>query len=122
MSENKSPKSLPSGGILRSTVDYFKLVLRLMADHRVSGWLKLLPFGAVVYMISPLDAFIPYIDDAGIFGLAVYMFVELCPPEVVEEHRQAIRRVIPGEWKEPPSQGKPASEGEVIDAEFREEK
>jgi uncharacterized membrane protein YkvA (DUF1232 family) len=97
--------------------DYFKLVLRLMADRRVSFWLKLLPVGGLVYLINPIDIPGP-LDDAGIIGLSLYLFVELCPPEVVEEHRQAIHRVIPGEWRNP---DKPI-EGEVIDGEFREEK
>ncbi len=119
MANNKSPQKVPfSGGILQSTADYFKLVLRLMSDPRVSSWIKLLPIGAVIYMINPFDIPGP-LDDAGIFGLTVYMFVELCPPDVVEEHRQTIRRSVNATW----SQGESRSVDEdVVDGEFREEK
>jgi hypothetical protein len=67
-----------------------KLLLRLLRDPRVSPLLKLLPIGAVVYLISPLDAALPVIDDAVVIGLGMYSFVELCPPEVVAEHRAAL--------------------------------
>ncbi len=29
-----------------------------------------------------------------------YLFIELCPPDVVSEHRQALLRVTAGEWHE----------------------
>jgi hypothetical protein len=54
--------------------------------------------------------------------LSTYLFVELCPPEVVDEHQKEINRVITGEYRdvEPPAQD--VIEGEVIDAEYKEEK
>jgi uncharacterized membrane protein YkvA (DUF1232 family) len=122
--DKKSPNQLIPGGsegFLQNTVDYFKLVLRLMTDARVSLWIKLLPIGGLAYMISPLDAFIPYIDDAGIIGLALYMFVQLCPPAVVEEHRQALRQENSGFASSISSDPSPAHPSdEVIDAEFRD--
>jgi hypothetical protein len=68
----------------------FKLILRLLRDSRVNPLLKILPVGATIYLISPLDAGIPVIDDAVVMGLGLYTFVELCPPEIVAEHRAAI--------------------------------
>lgn len=81
----RDQKGAPSG--LGAQV---KLILRLLRDNRVNPLLKLLPIGAVVYLISPFDAVIPVIDDAMIMGIGMYAFVELCPPEIVAEHRAAL--------------------------------
>lgn len=93
MAEEKRPdilierdqKGTPSG--LGSQV---KLILRLLRDNRVNVLLKALPVGALLYLVSPLDAAIPVIDDAVVVGLGMYAFVELCPAEVVAEHRAAL--------------------------------
>ncbi len=70
-----------------------RLILRLMADGRVSFLLKLLPIGVLAYLISPLDfipaAIAPIIgtaDDIAIAWAGLYLFLELCPPDVVREH------------------------------------
>lgn len=68
----------------------FKLLLRLLRDPRVNPLLKALPVAAVVYLVSPLDAALPVIDDAVVLGLGFYAFLELCPPDVVAEHRAAL--------------------------------
>jgi hypothetical protein len=81
----RDPSGAPTG--LGSQV---KLLLRLLRDSRVSPLLKVLPVGAVLYLISPLDAALPVIDDAVVIGLGMYAFVELCPPDVVAEHRAAL--------------------------------
>src|SRR5512145_379472 len=97
MSDKKDqPKTIISSNILRDMGDYFRLVLRLMGDSRISPLLKLLPIGGLVYMISPFDAMIPYADDLGVISVALYMFVEMCPPAIVEEHREALRGVGTG--------------------------
>jgi len=67
----------------------FKLLLRLMRDPRVSPLLKVLPIGAVVYLFSP-DLLPMILDDAVVLGVGFYAFLELCPPEVVAEHRAAL--------------------------------
>ena len=79
--ENGTPRGLGS---------QVKLILRLLRDGRVNPLLKLLPVAALIYLVSPLDAAIPVIDDAVVLGLGMYAFVELCPAEVVAEHRAAI--------------------------------
>jgi uncharacterized membrane protein YkvA (DUF1232 family) len=121
MPDKEKQKSIVSGNFLRDMGDYFRLVLRLMGDERVSPILKLLPIAGAVYMVSPLDAFIPYVDDLGVIGVALYMFVEMCPPAVVEEHRQALRGVITGAARDAHAQENRLDE-DVIDAEYREEK
>lgn len=93
MEENNKPEILverDKGGAPSGLGAQFKLLLRLMRDPRVSPLLKILPVAAVVYMISPLDAAVPVLDDAVLLGLGWYGFLELCPPDVVAEHRAAL--------------------------------
>jgi hypothetical protein len=73
-----------------------KLIMRLMGDKRVSPFLKLLPIGALIYFLVPEP--IPYIDDPIVVGVGSYLFVELCPPHVVAEHKEALRREVLGEY------------------------
>ncbi len=85
----------PRGGTLSDIVNRLKLITRLLADRRVSLWLKVIPFGALVYLIWPIDAIagIPIVsalDDTAILWLGSYLFVELCPPDVVKEHTKAL--------------------------------
>jgi hypothetical protein len=84
-----------------------KLILRLMGDSRVSPFLKLIPIGAVLYVLWPIDIPGPF-DDAGVMLLGSTLFVELAPHAVVQEHLAALRQ----------ASTQPASE--VVDAEFRE--
>ena len=113
---NKGPIISPQGGFFSGVSDHIKLVVRLMADRRVSPFLKLIPIGTVAYLFIP-DLVIGPLDDAAIIGLGIYIFVELCPPEIVEEHRAALARTIPGQWQDPQQTG----DDEIVDAEFRNE-
>jgi uncharacterized membrane protein YkvA (DUF1232 family) len=99
--------------------NYLKLFWRLLIDRRVSYLLKLIPLAALVYMISPLDWLIPVIDDLVIAWLAVYLFVELCPPEIAEQHRKAIEGVLEGKWREA-SDEQHIEEEDIIEGEFHE--
>jgi len=114
--EEKKMIRLPSGGVVNEIWLQVRLIARLMADRRVNPLIKLLPIGSLVYLISPIDFPTP-IDDAAILWLASFLFVELCPPEVVEEHKQALRMVVPGEARDAAPE-----EGEVIEGEFWEDK
>jgi len=77
-----------------------KLILRLMTDRRISFFLKLLPIASVAYLFIP-DLVIGPLDDAAVLGLGFYVFTELCPQEIVEEHRNNLNKVISTEWKDP---------------------
>jgi len=84
-------------GTLRDAINRIKLVVRLMGDQRVSALVKLIPLGALAYLISPVDLapgitlpVIGALDDAAIVWLGSYLFVELCPPNVVKEHLKAL--------------------------------
>jgi hypothetical protein len=48
------------------------------------------------------------------------MFVELCPPDVVQEHKEALRSVVAGTWKDPTIDQPQEGETEIIEGEFKE--
>ncbi|NIW44653.1 MAG: hypothetical protein GWN30_07785 [Gammaproteobacteria bacterium] len=50
------------------------------------------------------------------------MFVELCPPDIVEEHREAIMHSVDSNWQNPPtdSSDPKISEEDIIEGEYRE--
>ena len=101
--DDKGPRSIipKSGGVFHELATRLKLIARLMADRRVNPLVKLLPVGALAYWLIPDLAPGP-IDDALLMWLGAYMFVELCPPDVVREHLHALTSVIDGEWREVP--------------------
>ena len=101
--------------------NFLKLFWRLLIDRRVSYLLKLIPVFALLYVFSPLDWLIPVVDDLLILCLGVYLFVELCPPEIVSEHRQAIEGVLDGEWRDP-SDERQIDEEDIIEGEFHEKR
>jgi uncharacterized membrane protein YkvA (DUF1232 family) len=122
MPENKERKiTIPKGGVFDDLATYIKLVLHLMGDKRVNPFLKLLPIGAAAYFIIP-DIAIGPIDDVLVVWLGTYLFVELCPPDVVQEHREAIRsQAVLDEPRNPP-QPPTSKDEEVIEGEFWEKK
>ena len=99
MNEKKPSKLTISqqGGVVSNVITQLKLIARLMGDKRVSMFAKLIPVGAFVYLISPVDLapnvvlpFVGMLDDAAIVWLGSYVFTELCPPAVVTEHMKAL--------------------------------
>jgi len=79
-----------SGGFFTELTLRIKLILKLLGDKRVNILLKILPIGSLVYLVMPDIAPGP-IDDAALIWLATYLFVELCPPDVVQEHLEALK-------------------------------
>jgi len=96
MADKKPGKLMvpPQGGMLRDFVARLKLITRLMGDRRVNFFVKLLPLASLAYLFWPIDAIaIPVIgvlDDAAILWVGSTLFVELCPPKVVDEHVQEL--------------------------------
>ena len=96
--DEKKPSNLmispQQGGVVRSVINQLKLIFRLMGDSRVNMFAKLVPIGALVYLVSPIDAIsipvIGVVDDAALLWLGSYIFTELCPPEVVAEHMKEL--------------------------------
>jgi uncharacterized membrane protein YkvA (DUF1232 family) len=104
------------GGVFNEISNHFKLVFRLIRDPRVNPLLKLIPIATLLYLVIP-DLIIGPIDDAAIIGFGLFIFVELCPTDVVEEHRAALAGTIPGEWRDP----QVIDDEDIVDAEFTEE-
>ena len=114
MSKKDQRKTISSNNnFIDDIVLQIKLILRLLADSRINPFLKLIPFGSIAYLLIP-DLVIGPLDDAAVIWLGFYLFIELCPQEVVEEHRAALQKVIPGEWKEP------QDDESVVDGEFKD--
>lgn len=98
MANKKSDKLVvrpTSGGMFRDLVLRLKLIVRLMGDNRVNPFLKLLPIGSLIYLIFPFDLIsvipgVSALDDMAIVSLGAYLFIEFCPPDVVQEHMQKL--------------------------------
>lgn len=116
MPDQKRPITQYRGGFFSDLANQLKLIIRLMLDRRVNPLIKLIPIATVAYLFIP-DIVIGPLDDAAVVGLGLFLFVELCPPEVVEEHRTALAGMIPGQWRDPEAR----EEDEIIDAEFKDE-
>ena len=115
--KNDRDITTPKGdGFFHSLSINLRLVIRLMLDPRVNIFLKFIPFVSVFYFLFP-DLLPGPIDDAVIVGVSFYLFIELCPPEIVEEHMRELTRTIEGEARDPDSQ---IDDEEIVDAEFRE--
>lgn len=108
------------GGVFQDLTNRIKLIVRLISDPRVSPLLKLIPVGALIYLIFPDLAPGP-IDDAAVIWLGSYLFVELCPPDVVAEHMTLIQATIPGQVRDAPPSVPIDKDAEIIEGEFREE-
>ena|SRR5262245_11569896 len=112
MADKKSGKLLAPGqeGMFRSAIQRFKLIMRLMGDNRVNPFVKLIPVGALIYLISPIDLImgipgVDALDDAAILWVGSTLFVELCPPNVVNEHLAQLNSNVDD------------NSGEIVDAE-----
>ena len=120
MPVRQDDNDLKNSAFFRGVGDHFRLIWALWIDPRINPLLKLLPLGSIIYFISPLDIAIPVLDDLGIFWLLTNLFIELCPEEIVEEHRQRITNTIYREWKD--ADDVQIDEDDIQDAEFTESK
>jgi uncharacterized membrane protein YkvA (DUF1232 family) len=114
-----------NSGFFQDLVLRIKLILHLIGDRRVNFLLKLLPIAAAIYVVSPVDlipgAVFPVIgalDDAVVIWLGTTLFVTLCPDDVVQEHTNALQKVVTGTWRDAPQQDEV---GEIIDTEASDE-
>jgi uncharacterized membrane protein YkvA (DUF1232 family) len=94
LSTTSLPRYLFTGRFLQVLLhlpDFARLYWRLFRDRRVSILAKALLVLALVYAISPFDVipdFIPVIgemDDVAVVLSGLWLFIRLCPPEVVRE-------------------------------------
>jgi uncharacterized membrane protein YkvA (DUF1232 family) len=103
------------GDIFGSFGMQIRLIVRLLADRRINFFLKALPVFSLIYLVSPLDFAIPVVDDAFVLWLANTLFLDLCPQEIVQEHRTILERTEEQKQK----QAKIADD-DIIDAKYQE--
>jgi uncharacterized membrane protein YkvA (DUF1232 family) len=93
--KNEVPSRGP--GFFGQLIEQFRLSWALLLDSRVPWVLKLIPLGAVVYVISPIDLIpdiIPVLgqlDDLGILMTALRVFNSIAPADIVDEHTNRLR-------------------------------
>ena len=120
MSQDKQKVVRDDGGFFNDVGLRIKLIFRLIMDPRISIFLKLLPFASLIYLIIPAPIppdFIPLpIDDALIIWVATYLFVELCPEEIVNEHMRALNMEIPTTMRDVPE----VDDENIVDADWEE--
>ena len=102
----------PKSGVIHDLVVRLKLILGLMGDNRVNFLLKALPVASLAYLFWPIDLapgvalpVVGALDDAAILSLGMYLFVELCPPAVVQEH---LKRLM--------AESNPSGSTDIVDA------
>lgn len=94
--ERKSVVSSDPFGALSEIVRTIRLAWRLMLDPRVPNFAKLIIPAAILYVLSPIDLLpdlilgLGQLDDIAVLSLSVSFFIDLCPQDIVEEHRRAL--------------------------------
>ena len=83
-------------GAMRMLWQRSQVAWRLFWDQRVSLLAKIIPLAGLVYVISPVDlapawlmgplAPLGTLDDIGVALLALNLFIQVSPVEVVQEH------------------------------------
>jgi uncharacterized membrane protein YkvA (DUF1232 family) len=106
-------------GLIAYLVRNLRLAWHLLLDPRVPLLTKLIIPGLMgLYILSPIDIIPDWIlglgqlDDLAVLVLAVKLFIELSPADIVQEH---LRRLT---GRGSPAQSQ-ASEGDVVDADYR---
>lgn len=93
--------------LLLDVPKHAKLAYCLLRDERVPAAPKAALLGALGVVVSPLDlpAWIPVLGELDILALsilAVKVFVDACPDELVAEHEAALKRgdsVFDEDWR-----------------------
>ena len=85
-------------GFFKDLYQNIRLIIRLMGDSRVNFLLKALPGGALIYLVVPFDLMpINPLEDALVIWAGLALFLELCPDDVVAEHRRILQGDVEGE-------------------------
>jgi uncharacterized membrane protein YkvA (DUF1232 family) len=107
-------------GLIAYLIRNMRLAWKLLWDSRVPLLTKLIIPGLMaLYVLSPIDLIpdtilgLGQLDDLAVFVLAVKLFIELSPRDIVQEH---LRSLTGGGSTPRPDA---ASEGEVVDGEYR---
>jgi uncharacterized membrane protein YkvA (DUF1232 family) len=91
MTQSQTPPSRDANWVV-AQVRKLRLSWRLLRDPLVPLWVKLIPVGAVAYILLPIDLIpdaIPVLgqlDDLGVLLLGLRWFLALSPADVVRRH------------------------------------
>jgi len=95
MAEKAKRQEVPASrgpGFFQQLIDQFRLSWALLLDNRVPLALKIIPLGAVAYVVSPIDLIpdifplLGQLDDLGILMTALTVFNSMSPADIVAEH------------------------------------
>ncbi len=110
--ENESYQVSEANNWIQQFFQQFPLAWRLLLDNRIPLATKLIPIFSTIYIISPADLvpglMIPglgQLDDLAILIIGLRLFIDVCPPELVREHQQALHSEKRRESWNPPGQG-----------------
>lgn len=117
--QNSNRTMMPrSGGVFKDVANRFRLIGRLLVDNRVHPLLKILPIGSLIYTVVPTDLLpLNPVDDAFVIWLGTTLFVDLCPPDVVQEHMLSLKGISGANWQDFSNQ---PQQGEIVDGEYKE--
>jgi uncharacterized membrane protein YkvA (DUF1232 family) len=111
-------------GIIGELVQNGRLAWRLFLDRRVPGLLKLVVPGLMgAYIVFPVDLLpdvfpiVGQLDDLAVFALAVRVFIELSPKEIVRELRMGLWP--PDVTPAPPPSSPDNKPEDIIDVDYR---
>ncbi|MEP7288944.1 MAG: DUF1232 domain-containing protein [Chloroflexota bacterium] len=88
-------------GFFRQLLEQVRLSFALVTDNRVPLVLKVIPFLAVAYVISPIDLIpdifpiLGQLDDLGVVMVGISVFTQLAPAEIVAGHLARLRSGAP---------------------------
>ncbi|MBN1317946.1 MAG: DUF1232 domain-containing protein [Anaerolineales bacterium] len=83
-------------GFWHGLIQQLRLVWRLLRDRRVPIWVKAVPFLSTAYLFIPADIIpdvfvgLGQLDDLAIIALGLKLFLELAPPDILNEHMNAL--------------------------------
>lgn len=110
-------------GFLAGLVRQARLTWRLLTDNRVPLWLKGIIPATLLYVISPVDLLpdvVPVLgqmDDLAVVAVGLKLFIDLCPPAIVQEHLKALIQETGWKVEKPES-----SSADVIDGSYEVKK
>jgi uncharacterized membrane protein YkvA (DUF1232 family) len=119
-----APISGSNFGILGELFQNGRLAWRLLFDRRVPSLLKFVVPGLMgAYLLMPID-FVPdlipvlgQLDDLAVLALAVKLFIELAPQDVVRELRSGLTQA--NVYSAPTENGPQKRPDDVVDVEYR---
>ena len=107
-------------GLIAYLLRNLRLAWKLLLDSRVPSLTKLIIPGLMaLYILSPIDIVpdallgLGQLDDLAVFVLAVKLFIELSPNDIVQEH---LRSLTGGSSTPSPDT---ESKGEVVEGEYK---